>query len=99
MWSMKLILVMVQVLSTANGVTDVPAIFYPFGVGQGDSVLHSNDDQSSYLIPIGINFPFFNRLFSSLYVSIIMPPVDISNTWFWLNATKSVPCNCKPWNW
>ena len=73
MWSVKVILVMVQMLSTANGVTDVPAIFYPFGVGEGDSVLHPNDDQSSDLIPIGINFPFFNRSFSSLYVSILIP--------------------------
>ena len=74
MWSVKVILVMVQILSTANGVIGVPAIFYPFGFGGGDSVLHSNDDESSQLITIRINFPFFNRLFSSLYVSIIMSP-------------------------
>ena len=74
MLSMKEILMMMQILSTIYGLTDVPAIFYPFGDGVGDSVLHPNDDGSSELIPIGINFPFFNQLFSSLYVSIFIPP-------------------------
>ena len=71
---MKVILVTVQILSTAYGLTDVPAIFYPFGVAEGDSVLHPNDDESSNLTEIGINFPFFNHLFSSLYVSIFITP-------------------------
>ena len=72
MQSLKVILVIVQILNTTYGLTDdVPAIFYPFGIGEGDSVLHPNDDQSSQLIPIGIDFPFFNKSFSSLYVSTL----------------------------
>ena len=73
MLSVKVILVMVQILSSAYALTDVPDIFYPFGDGVEDSILHSNDDESSSLIPIGINLPFFNRSFSSLYVSTFDP--------------------------
>lgn len=43
--------------------------FYPYGTGEGDSVLPANDDDSSGEIGISILFPYFDRNHGSLFVS------------------------------
>ncbi len=48
---------------------DVPEFFYPFGAEEGDLIAAVNDDGSTDLIPIATEFPFFDHLHDSLYVS------------------------------
>ena len=43
--------------------------FYPFGQSEGDQFLPPNDDGSSGIVPITIQFPFFDQNHNSLFVS------------------------------
>lgn len=43
--------------------------FYPFGQIEGDQFLPPNDDDSSGIVPISIQFPFFDQNHDSLFVS------------------------------
>ena len=43
--------------------------FYPFGQSEGDQFLPQNDDESSGIVSITIEFPFFDQNHSSLFVS------------------------------
>ena len=45
-------------------------VFYPFGPDVGDETLHKNDDGYSPEQSISMGFPFFNRTFQSLFVSL-----------------------------
>lgn len=63
--------VFVALLVHINSCLTVPlSEFYPYGVSEGDTALPSNDDGSSGVIPISIQFPYFDRNHDSLYVSI-----------------------------
>ena len=43
--------------------------FYPFGYSEGDQFLPQNDDGSSGIVPITIQFPYFDQNHNSLFVS------------------------------
>uniref|UniRef100_K1RGC6 Sushi, nidogen and EGF-like domain-containing protein 1 n=1 Tax=Magallana gigas TaxID=29159 RepID=K1RGC6_MAGGI len=43
--------------------------FYRFGSDEGDSILPSNDDESTPRIDVSVPFPFFGSSYSSIYVN------------------------------
>lgn len=45
--------------------------FYRFGSDEGDSILPSNDDESTPRIDVSVPFPFFGSSYSSIYVSML----------------------------
>ena len=47
------------------------SMFYPFGIGSGDSKLVSGDDLVSEKIQLNYSMSCFGTSYSSLYVSII----------------------------
>ena len=57
--------------------TDVTAIplqqFYPYGVENGDSLIHRNDDGFSLPVPLPSQFNFFGQSVYYFYVSYIRP--------------------------
>ncbi|KAJ7365960.1 hypothetical protein OS493_002698 [Desmophyllum pertusum] len=62
--------VFVALLVHINSCLTVPlSEFYPYGVSEGDTALPPNDDGSSGVIPISIQFPYFDRNHDSLYVN------------------------------
>lgn len=68
-------LVVLAVISDCgvDGLSDplLPAIFYPFGMDQGDSVMLANDDGYAPLhgLSVSVGFPFFNTTRHKIFVS------------------------------
>ena len=73
-WTMGPGIALIILLSWQNAGVEAqeyqPVIFYPFGIAENDNLLFKNNDDSSGLLSIEIDFPFFDSVHTSLYVSI-----------------------------
>ena len=54
--------------STTSG-NQPTKLMYPYGPNSGDTLLPKNDDGSYGPTKIGLRFPFFNKVYSSMYVN------------------------------
>lgn len=66
--SLRTILILVQVIHSCSALS--LGEFYPYRNGPGVAKLQRNDDESSGEITLTNSFPFFDKQFNSLYVSI-----------------------------
>ncbi|RNA00948.1 sushi domain-containing 2-like [Brachionus plicatilis] len=57
------------ILLFADYLDSTPDIFYPYGREIGDDIMFKNDDGFLGPLDIAIEFPFFNRSFSSLFIN------------------------------
>ena len=57
------------ILLLANYLNSTLDIFYPFGEENGDRIMFKNDDRFLGPFDIAIQFPFFNKSFSSVFVN------------------------------
>ena len=57
------------ILILAYYLDSTPDIFYPFGREIGDDLMFKNDDDFLGPLDIAIEFPFFNRSFSSVFIN------------------------------
>ena len=64
----------------------LPDIFYPAGPDVGDDIAPVNDDGSTEELPIGTLFPYFDQLYGSLFVSIILLFLILCDVFFNKNA-------------
>lgn len=88
---LALMLVLLQSIGAWKDPIIPEPLFYPFGVGVGDTMESFGDDRI-YLVPLDVKFPFFNESLTMLYVSLktIHATIIVIEQYSYAVATKLV---------